>query len=163
MKKILLFTIVFCSLISCSDDNKKSYQGKRYVIEIAKDTVSVNEKAKALIHLAIPYFEKEKSKIVVFLEYDENKNRHKNLSNNSKIPIVGFHNLQYDTINQKWSSEKLDYKRTSAIGLKFKTTGHQYLKGFILEYYEGDPLLDKKFDYSKSKKHYFKEKIYVKE
>lgn len=161
MLKIFAFVILI-SIISCKNFDKDN-RNIRYSIKLAKDTVKVQEPVKAIVYLAAPYFDDKNSKIVVFLELDANQPLKKDLSNYLDIPTVGFHNLENDTTNQKWSSDKLVYDQTSAIGLKFDKLGRNYLRGYILEYYTGDPLLDSIFDYSKTKKHFFQEEIYVEE
>lgn len=159
-KSILFIFFLSLVIMSCEQKASKEYTGKRYAIEMGKDTVQLNQPAKAIIHLAAPFSESEKTKIVVYLEADGYPIIKENDSLDY-LPKLGFHNLEYDTENQKWSSDRLDYGRTSAIGKSFKDIGEHYLRGYILEYYQGDPLLDSVFDYSNTRKHFFTQKVNV--
>lgn len=161
IKKLLALLMFLMICFSCKKrEDNTAYTGRRYSIKVAKDTVKVNEMTKTLIYLAAPYSNSENTKIVVYLEADDYPI---SIDNDSidYLPKLGFHNLEYDVDNQKWASSKLEYSRTSAIGKQFSTPGDRSLKGYILEYYKGDPLLDSVFDYSNTRKHFFEEKIYV--
>lgn len=160
MSKFLILILCFVILSCKNKDSVEEYSGRRYSINIAKDTVKVDQMTKTLIYLAAPYSDSKDTKIVVYLEADGYSISKENDSLD-QLPKLGFHNLEYDKGNRKWASNKLEYERTSAIGKKFKEIGEQYLRGYILEYYKGDPLLDSVFDYSDTRKHFFEEKIFI--
>ncbi|MEP0262321.1 hypothetical protein [Dokdonia sp.] len=171
---MIKIVIPFLLLILISCNNKKSvddesiydeksvgeYDGRRHSIKVSKDTVEVNQMVQALVYLAAPYNVSSETKMVVFLERD-GYSMVANKDSLDYLPKLGFHNLEYNVDNQKWTSDKFEYRLTSAIGKQFNAPGEHHLRGYILEYYEGDPLLDSVFDYSKTKKHFFEEKVYV--
>src|SRR5690554_6750342 len=102
MKKYFLLLIFFSTLFSCKEDKgsiekNNSQAPLRYTIETARDTFYSNEFVKALVILNKPFF--ENSKIIVVLEEDENQPLANDLSNEYSIPVQGFHNLEFDTIN----------------------------------------------------------------
>jgi hypothetical protein len=132
-------------------------------IELARDTVFIQQYVKGLIVLKNPYFMDVESKIIVVFEDDENFPLMEDLSNELEIPIVAFHNLTFDVENQQWFPE-YDFNKSVAFGKKFNTTGSKKLRGFVLEYITDDPpSLDTIIIDNKHKKHFFEKSIYIKD
>lgn len=129
-----------------------------------KDTVFIHEYAKAFVELEEPFFNKEDSKIIVILEVDENYPLKKDLSNEFDIPVEGFHNLSFDTINQKWFNiKKRSYNKCSVFGRKYSTFGNHKMRGYVLEYISENPPMDSISDEKKQRKYYFEKEIFVKD
>lgn len=165
MKKYFLLLIFFSTLFSCKEDKgsiekNNSQAPLRYTIETARDTFYSNEFVKALVILNKPFF--ENSKIIVVLEEDENQPLANDLSNEYSIPVQGFHNLEFDTINQKWF-EEYNFQKSSVFGKKFQNQGVNKLRGYILEYITNKPPIDSIYDKEKVRKYFFEKSIFIKD
>ncbi len=162
---IALILIYFCS---CKENDKKNFETtppqsiSHFTIEVARDTFYSDEYVRGLATLNRPFFKKPTSKIIVVLEADENQPLKKDLSNEYNIPVQGFHNLAFDTINQKWF-KSYDFKKTSVFGKKYKNQGQRMIRGYIMEYITKEPPIDSIYSNDSVKKYYFEKKIYVKD
>ena len=165
--KSICFVLIIFSFYSCNnkeDANVSKYKNNHpnYKIETSRDTFYINEYVKALAVLETPFFKKEDSKIIVILDNDDNYSLKKDLSNQYQISFEGFHNLSYDTINQKWF-KGYDFNKSSAFGKKLNKLGENKIRGYILEYITNEPPLDSIYDRGKVKKYYFEKKVFIKE
>ncbi|SHI84850.1 hypothetical protein SAMN04488096_10585 [Mesonia phycicola] len=160
MKNNFLFYFFTMVLLFYSCKNKEE---RKVIISIqlAKDTVKVGNYVKSIAYLEKPFYENKNSKIVLFLEADENKRLKRNLSNRNNIPMYAFHNLSIDTFNRKWS-RGYEYDNTVAFTAKFDKVGTHSLRGFVVEYYDKDPLIDSIIQEDKIKRYFFEKNVYVK-
>lgn len=160
--KLMFFGLFF--LVACKENNSTISTSDVLVkVELARDTIILDNYVKGLVILEKPFFQEVESKIIVVFEEDEKFPLKNDLSNELEIPIVAFHNLSVDIENQEWFPD-YDFNKTSAFGKKFSTTGSKKLRGFVLEYItEEPPSLDTIIHDDKHKKHYFEKEVYVKD
>lgn len=160
--------LILIFFYSCKENYKKDLETtppqsiSSFKIEVARDTFYSNEYVRGLATLNEPFFKKSTSKIIVVLEADENQPLMKDLSNEYDIPVQGFHNLEFDTINQKWF-EDYDYQKSSVFGKKFKKQGATKIRGYILEYITNEPPIDSIYDKDKVRKYFFEKSIFVRD
>lgn len=158
---ISAFILSSCTNLSKNQKVVNNNDENLYSFKLIEDSVSINKTAKAVIYLNKPYFSEKDTKIVVFLEADKNLPLKNDLSNASEIPRIAFHNLEYDIENQKRVYDNVVHRRASFIGKNFKTSGKNKFRGYILEYYKGDPLLDTLFDIKDTKMYFFEEEVFI--
>ena len=167
--KYYLIIMLSVFILSCRDMPKKEMnniskdEGVSIVVELAKDSILINENAKGLVILKKPFFSTN-AKMVVVLENNDETSLKSDLSNEYDIPIIAFLSLENDSLNQKFfSSKDYNFRKTSAMGRMFTTSGDKLIRGYVMEYITDEPPMEMIYDKDKVKKTYFEKKIYVKD
>lgn len=133
------------------------------IVDLAKDSIFLNENAKGLVILKKSFFSPD-AKMVVVLENNDETSLKSDLSNEYNIPIIAFFSLENDSLNQfLFSSKDYNFRKTSAVGRMFTSSGDKLIRGYVMEYSTEEPPMEIIYDKDKVKKTYFEKKIYVKD
>ncbi len=128
------------------------------VIYFRKDTVEFNESMKAIAYLRSPLIEEENSQLMVLIGKSKN-NFNSDFSNENEVKLDTFYNLTIDTVNQKWFPN-VEQKYFVTFGYYFESPGLKNIKGYMLEYANGN--FENGID-SLTSKTYFEKEIFVKD
>lgn len=130
--------------------------------EFNKDTVDINEPIRGIAYCFSPRLREYGSEIRVYLDTEKEK-FNSDFSNEDDILTQGYHNLERDTINQKWfpDLDKEDLKYVAVFGSWFEKPGPKILRGYMEEYAIG-PFKDKTSD-SITARTFFEKKVFVRD
>ena len=128
------------------------------VIHFRKDTVEFNESMKAIAYLGSPLISEKNSQLMVIIGQSKN-NFNADFSNETEVKLDTFYNLKIDKINQKWFPN-VEQKYFTVFGYFFESPGEKTIRGYMLEYANGD--FENGID-SLTSKTYFEKIIYVKD
>lgn len=156
-----LIVIIFC-VIRCKEKEEKDVVPKNekilFEIHTSSDTVAVNSYLKCYAYLEKPYF--NDSGIMVYAANDNDDSLEEDLSNEYDIDMEIFLNLSHDTVNRKWI-DQYNFDMTAVFGRRFKSTGKDTLRGYILEYQNRDLTPEAVFKSKNVRKYYFEKEVYV--
>lgn len=128
------------------------------VIYFRKDTLEFNESLKAIAYLGSPLISEKNSQLIVLIGKSKN-NFNSDFSNENEVKLDTFYNLTIDKVNQKWFPN-VKQKYFVTFGYYFESPGEKLIKGYMLEYANGN--FENGID-SLTSKTYFEKKIYVKD
>ncbi|WP_194849942.1 hypothetical protein [Nonlabens antarcticus] len=160
--RVIISLALICLILTSCDNfgNKTDAQIEKYLepsssihkekllATLLKDTVKVNENAKALVSLLDPKFDDKQSQIIVFIEMEDSAlyKLEKDFSKLYNLPIAGFYNFNIDTINKAPKHYRKQY--STYIGKSFQQVGYNKLRFMVVEFTGKDPTKDLKFDKS---------------